>query len=46
MLAISALNVYCSRFRAQRAGANDNAGYPDEMRDVRRCEAADGGLRD
>ena len=46
MCAVSALYVECCGFGAQRARANDDARYADEVRDIGGCEASDRSLRD
>ena len=46
MLAVSALDIECCSFRRKSRGANDNAGYADEVRYIGRVKIADGDLRD
>lgn len=46
VLAVAALDVERGGFAAERAGADDDAGDADEVRDIGGCEAADGSLRD
>ena len=45
VLAIPALNGHHGGFGGQSGGANDNAGYSHEVRDIGRVKVADRGLR-